>query len=72
MTRKIFLLCVILTMCSSCSGFALLASGGSLVISQNSYSKMYNSIDVFTIMGTKKDIKAHTYEKVKKVITERN
>ena len=65
MTRKIFLLCAILVTCSSCSEFALLASGSSIAISQNAYVKAYNGIDVLTIMETDKDIKRHVYDKVR-------
>ena len=65
MTRKIFLLCVILITCSSCSEFALLASGSSIAISQNTYAKMYNGVDILTIMSTDKDIKKHVYERIK-------
>ena len=68
MTQKIFTLCVILTMCSSCSEFALLMSGSSIAISQNTYAKVYNGIDVLTIMSTEKSIKKHAYEKGKKYI----
>ena len=63
--KKIFLLCVILITCSSCSEFALLASGSSLAISQNAYAKAYNGIDILTIMQTDKDIKRHIYDKVR-------
>ena len=66
MTRKIFLLCVILTMCSSCSEFALLASGSSIALSQNAYAKVYSGVDMMTIMSTDKDIKRHAYDKIKK------
>ena len=66
MTRKIFLLCAILVTCSSCSEFALLASGSSIAISQNAYVKAYNGIDVLTIMETDKDIKRHIYDKIKR------
>ena len=66
MTRKIFLLCVILITCSSCSEFALLASGSGIAISQNAYVKAYNGIDVLTIMETDKDIKRHIYDKIKR------
>ena len=66
MTRKIFLLCAILTICSSCSEFALLASGSSIAISQNAYVKAYNGVDVLTIMNTDKDIKRHVYDKIKR------
>ena len=51
---------------TSCSEFALLASGSSLAISQNTYAKMYNEVDVLTIMSTEKSIKKHAYEKGKK------
>ena len=66
MTRKIFMLCVILLTCSGCSEFALLASGSSIAVSQNAYVKAYNSIDVLTIMETDKDIKRHIYDKIKR------
>ena len=68
MTRKIFLLCVILTMCSSCSEFALLASGSSIAISQNTYTKVYNGMDVLTIMRTDKSMKRHVYDNAKKAL----
>jgi hypothetical protein len=68
--KKIFMLCVILTLCSSCSEFALLASGSSLAISQNSYAKMYNGLDVLTIMSTEKSIQGHAYNSAKKTWTE--
>jgi len=62
------MLCVILITCSSCSEFALLASGSSIAISQNTYAKVYNGIDVLTIMRTEKSMKQHAYEKGKKYI----
>jgi len=65
MMKKIFFVCVILITCSSCSEFALLASGSSLAVSQNAYSKVYSGVDMMTIMGTKKDIKRHIYDKVR-------
>ena len=65
MTQKIFLLCAILTICSSCCEFALLASGSSIAVSQNAYAKAYSGIDVLTIMQTDKDIKRHIYDKVR-------
>ena len=70
MTQKIFLLCVILITCSSCSEFALLASGSSLAISQNTYAKMYNGVDILTIMNTEKSIKGHAYDNMKKALAE--
>ena len=50
----------------SCSQFALVASGGSLVLSQNSLTKTYNTLDLITIMQTEKNIKEHVQEKIKK------
>ena len=54
---------------TACSEFALLASGSSLAISQNTYAKVYNGIDVLTIMSTEKSIKGHAYDSVKKAWT---
>ena len=64
--KKIFMLCVILITCSSCSEFALLASGSSLAITQNTYAKVYNGVDVLTIMSTEKSMKKHVYDNAKK------
>ena len=61
------MLCVILITCSSCSQLSLLASGTSLAISQNSYAKIYNAVDVLTIMSTDESIKKHAYKNIKKV-----
>ena len=61
-----FTLCVILVSCSGCSEFALLASGTSIAVSQNAYVRVYNGVDVLTIMSTNKDIKRHAYEMIKK------
>ena len=66
MIRRILTLCVILVTCSSCSQFALVASGTSLAISQNAYSKAYSAVDFLTLVGTEKDIKTHVYETIKK------
>ena len=60
------MLCVILLTCTSCSEFALLASGTSVAVSQNAYARAYSGIDVLTIMQTDKDIKMHAYEMIKK------
>ena len=53
---------------TACSEFAMLMSGSSLAISQNAYVKVYNGLDVLTIMTTEKDIKKHVYEKGKEYI----
>ena len=65
MIKKIFWLCAILITCSSCSEFALLASGTSVAVSQNAYAKAYSGMDMLTIMSTDKDIKKHVYDKIK-------
>ena len=70
MMKKIFMLCVILITCTSCTEFALLASGSSIAISQNTYAKMYNGMDVLTIMRTDKSMKRHAYDNAKKALTE--
>ena len=70
MTQKIFLACVILITCSSCSEFALLMSGSSVAISQNTYAKIYNGVDVLTIKSTEKSMKRHVYDNAKKALTE--
>ena len=62
------MLCVILITCSSCSEFALLASGSSLALSQNTYAKMYNAADMLTIMSTEESIKKHAYNNAKKAL----
>ena len=46
-----------------CSEFALLMSGSSIAISQNTYVKAYNGVDVLTLISTEKSIKGHVYDK---------
>ena len=67
MTRTILLLSMLMAF-TGCSEFAMLASGSSIAISQNTYVKAYNGLDVITIIGTDKDIKQHIYEKGKEYI----
>jgi len=62
---KLTILFIILIIVSGCSEFAILVSGSSLAISQNTYAKAYNSIDVLTIMHSEKSIKRHIYDKGK-------
>jgi uncharacterized protein YceK len=64
------ILFIILIFVSGCSTFALLTSAGSISLSQNMYVKVYNGIDVLTIMSTEKSMKQHIYEKGKKYIIE--
>ena len=70
MIKKIFLVCAILSLCTSCTEFALLASGSSIALSHNTYAKVYNGVDVLTIMSTKKSMKGHAYDSAKKAWTE--
>ena len=70
--QKLVMLLMVLSitavLITSCSEFALLASGSSIAISQNTYAKVYNGVDILTIMRTDKSIKKHAYEKGKKYI----
>ena len=45
---------------TGCSEFALLMSGSSVAISQNTYARAYNAIDLGVVMTTKKGIKQHS------------
>ena len=65
MIRTILLLSMLMVL-TACSEFAILMSGSSLAISQNTYAKVYNGIDVLTIMNTDKSIKGHAYDSAKK------
>jgi len=67
---RLMILFIVLTAISGCSEFALLMSGSSVAISQNSYVKMYNTIDMGVVVTTKKGIKQHAYEKGKKYIVD--
>ena len=68
--KKILLISLFTIITSGCSEFAILMSGSSLAISQNTYAKVYNGIDVLTIMRTEKSIKGHAYDNAKKAWTE--
>ena len=65
---KLIILFMVFITVSGCSSFSMLLSGGSFAVSQNSYAKLYNAADMLTMMGTKKGIKTHVYEKGKKYI----
>jgi len=56
---------------TGCSEFALLASAGSIGISQNAYVKAYNSTDFLTIMYSDQSIKKHIYNKGKELYDKR-
>ena len=67
---KLIILFMVFITVSSCTEFAMLMSGSSLAISQSTYAKVYNGIDVLTIMSTEKSIKGHAYDSAKKARTE--
>jgi hypothetical protein len=67
---KLTILFMTLIIVSGCTEFAMLMSGSSLAISQSTYAKVYNGIDVLTIMSTEKSIKGHAYDSAKKAWTE--
>ena len=69
MIRTILLLSMLMAL-TACSEFALLMSGSSIAISQNTYAKVYNGVDVLTIMSTEKSLKGHAYDSAKKAWTE--
>ena len=67
--KKILLISLFTIITTGCSEFAILMSGSSLAISQNTYAKVYNGIDVLTIISTEKSIKGHAYDSAKKAWT---
>ena len=67
---KLTILFTIFIIVSGCSEFAILMSGSSIAISQNTYAKMYNGVDILTIMSTEKSLKGHAYDSAKKAWTE--
>ena len=62
---KLTILFIIFITVSGCTEFAILMSGSSLAVSQNAYVKVYNGVDVLTIMHSEKSIKKHIYDKGK-------
>ena len=69
MIRMILLLLMLMVL-TGCSSFSMLLSGGSIAVSQNTYSKIYNGVDILTMMSTDKSIKGHAYDSAKKAWTE--
>ena len=63
---RVMILLLILVACTSCTNFAMLMSGGGVVLSHNVYVKAYNGIDLLTIISTEKDIKTHLYHSIQK------
>ena len=68
--KKILLISLLAIITTGCTEFALLMSGSSIAISQNAYVKVYNGMDVLTIMSTEKSLKGHAYDSAKKAWTE--
>ena len=66
--KKVLLISLLTITITGCTEFAMLMSGSSLAISQNTYAKMYNAADVLTIMKTEKSIKGHAYDNAKKAL----
>ena len=62
---RMMILLLILVACTSCTNFAMLTSGAGIAVSHNAYVKVYNGIDLLTIVKTEKDIKTHLYENVR-------
>ena len=63
---KLILLFMIIILTSGCTEFAMLMSGSSLALTQNSYARIYNAADMLTIMSTDKSLKGHAYNNAKK------
>jgi hypothetical protein len=67
---RLMILFITLITVSGCTEFAILMSGSSIAISQNTYARAYNAADMLTIMGTQKSIKKHAYDKGKKYLVD--
>jgi len=68
--KSCFLLVVAGLLLTNCSQFALLTTGGGLVLTNNAYVKTFNTIDLVTIVSTKSDIKTHAYNYIVKPTNE--
>jgi hypothetical protein len=68
--KKILLISLFTIITTGCSEFAMLMSGSSLVVSQNTYVKAYNTVDFLTVLSTEKSLKGHAYDSAKKTWTE--
>jgi len=55
---------------TGCTEFAILMSGSSMALTQNSYARAYNAIDFGVAITTKKGIKQHAYTQGKKYLEE--
>ena len=61
-----FLITMVVLLTSSCTEFAVLTSGTGIAVSQSAYAKAYSGVDFLTVISTKKDIKTHVNENLKK------
>ena len=62
---RMMILLLVLTVSTGCTNFAMLVSGTGIAVSHNAYAKIYNAMDVLTIIKTEKDIKTHLFESVR-------
>ena len=68
MNKKILMSLLMMLILSSCTEWAaILIPSGSFVAGQNVYSKTYGGLDIITIIKTKKDIKTHAKDKLRKL-----
>jgi len=67
--QKLIVVILLTLLMTGCAEFAMLMSGSSLAISQSTYAKVYNGIDVLTIMSTEKSLKGHAYDSARKTWT---
>jgi len=67
---KLMILFIIFIIVSGCTEFALLMSGSSMALTQNSYARAYNAVDFGVVVATKKGIKQHAYTQGKKYLEE--
>ena len=68
--KKILLISLLTITITGFSEFAILMSGSSVALTQNSYARAYNAVDFGVVLTTKKGIKQHAYEKGKKYIVD--
>ena len=67
---RLMILFTTLIIVSGCTEFAILMSGSSMALTQNSYARAYNAIDFGVAITTKKGIKQHAYTQGKKYLEE--
>jgi len=65
MNLKIIVFLSLMMILPGCTEVAMIMSGGGLAVSHNAYVKVYNGVEVLTIINTNKDIKTHLYETIR-------